>query len=519
VLAFGMLLVGAVRAGDALWTPDRRDGTFRNPILYADYSDPDAIRVGEDFYLTASSFNCMPGLPILHSRDLVNWTIVAHALERLDLPGYDAPAHGRGIWAPSLRYHDGRFWIVVSTPDEGILMLQARDARGPWSKPVFIKEAKGWIDPCPFWDDDGSAYLVHAFAKSRAGINSVLCLHRMKPDATGLTDEGTIIFDGHASHPTIEGPKMYKRNGYYYIFAPAGGAALGWQTVLRSRSVFGPYEDRIVLRQGKTMVNGPHQGAWVETQRGESWFLHFQDHGAFGRIGHLQPMRWVDDWPVMGEDLDGDGVGEPVMAWKKPDVGPSASPAAPQASDEFEQERLGLQWQWHANPRPEWASLTARPGWLRLSAQACPGGDLEQAGNVLAQKLQAPPYCATTRVTWVPRADRERAGLVVTGDEYASLGLTRRDDATVVTLVVGDQEKASLPLSGNSAVLRVCVDENGICRFSVSADGAEFLRIGEPITAKQELWIGAKVGLFAARDESSAWGGYADFDWLRISFP
>ncbi len=519
MLAGGMLLAGPAVAADVLWTPDRGDGTYRNPVLYADYSDPDVVRVGPDFYLTSSSFNCLPGLPILHSKDLVNWTIIGHALPRLDLPGYDAPAHGRGVWAPSLRFHDGRFVIVVSTPDEGILMTQAEDPRGPWSRPVFIKQAKGWIDPCPFWDDDGQAYLVHAFAKSRAGINSVLCLHRMKPDASALLDEGTIIFDGHAHHPTLEGPKMYKRGGYYYVFAPAGGVKTGWQVVLRSKSVFGPYEDRIVLRQGKTMVNGPHQGAWVETADGESWFLHFQDHGAFGRIGHLQPMRWVDDWPVVGEDLDGDGVGEPVTEGKKPRAAGFTPLLAPAAADEFDPPGLGRQWQWFANPRPEWASLMSRPGWLRLHAPACPGGDLEQAGNVLAQKLQAPPYCATTRMEWKPAMDGERAGLVVTGSEYASLGLTQREGAVVVNLVVGKTETASLPFSGTSAVLRVCVDENGVCRFSVSANGDVFTPLGEPFTAKPEQWIGAKLGLFAERDEASAWGGHADFDYFRLSAP
>ena len=518
-LLSGLLLVSVARTGDALWTPDRGDGTYRNPVLYADYSDPDVIRVGEDFYLTASSFNCMPGLPILHSRDLVNWTIIGHALTRLDLPGYDTPAHGRGIWAPTLRFHQGRFLIVVSTPDEGILMTQATDPRGPWSKPVFIKQAKGWIDPCPFWDDDGNAYLVHAFAKSRAGINSVLCLHRMKPDATGLLDEGQIVFDGHANHPTMEGPKMYKRDGYYYVFAPAGGVKTGWQAVLRSKSVFGPYEDRIVLRQGSTMVNGPHQGAWVETASGQSWFLHFQDHGAFGRIGHLQPMRWVDDWPVLGEDLDGDGVGHPVMAWKKPDTGRASAVAVPQTSDEFDAGQLGLQWQWPANPRPEWASLSARPGHLRLSVQPRPKGDLSQGLIALTQKFPAPPFCAVTAVELDSASSGDRAGLVVTGREIASLAVLTRGAQNTVVLLIGEEERASRPLSGRAAVLRVCVDENAICRFSVSADGREFQPIGEPFSASPEQWIGAKVGIFAVNLEGSVHGGHADFDWFRITAP
>ena len=211
-------------------------------------------------FMTASSFNCTPGLPILHSKDLVNWRLVNYAFKNLDLPGYDRPMHGCGIWAPSIRYHNGLFWICVGLPDEGIYMTTAEDPFDEWSPLFCIKPGKGWIDPCPFWDDDGQAYLVHAFANSRCGIKSKLILHRMAPDGTGVLNEGKIIFDGTVDHPTVEGPKMYKRNGYYYIMAPAGGVTNGWQTVLRSQSIWGPYEDRIVLRQGSTPVNGPHQG-------------------------------------------------------------------------------------------------------------------------------------------------------------------------------------------------------------------------------------------------------------------
>ena len=355
-------------AQEGLWFPDQGDGTYRNPVLYADYSDPDAIRVGEDFYLVSSSFNHLPGLPVLHSKDLVNWTLVNHVLDRLPFPTYDRPAHGKGVWAPSLRWHEGRFWVFFAMPDEGIFMSTAEDPRGRWSAPIHVKEVAGWIDPCPFWDDDGQAYLVHAFARSRVGFNSVLQVCMMKGDGTGLLDEGRIVFDGHAAHPTIEGPKLYKRHGYYYIFAPAGGVKSGWQTVLRARSVFGPYEDRIVLRQGRTKVNGPHQGALIELDSGESWFLHFQDRGAYGRIVHLQPLRWVDDWPVIGEDADGDGIGEPVAAWPKPATGREYPPAAPATSDDFGGSDPGRQWQWPANPRADWYSLSAHPGHLRLYA-------------------------------------------------------------------------------------------------------------------------------------------------------
>jgi beta-xylosidase len=358
-----------------VWVADNGDGTYKNPIIHADFSDPDAVRVGDDFYLTASSFNAAPGLPVLHSKDLVNWTVVGYALRRQPpFEVFDKPQHGNGVWAPAIRHHDGEFYIYYPDPDRGIYVVKAKDAAGPWSEPVLVKEAKGWIDPCPLWDADGRAYLVTGVAASRSGVKSILVVSRMSPDGTRLLDDGVIVFDGHDKHPTVEGPKFYQRNGYYYIFAPAGGVETGWQLALRSKNVFGPYEERIVLAQGKTNVNGPHQGAWVETQAGESWFLHFQDKGPYGRVVHLQPMRWLNDWPVMGVDADGDGTGDPVLTYKKPNVGKVWPVRTPPDSDEFDAPGLGLQWQWHANPQPNWAFPAGPLGYLRVFNTPLPEG-------------------------------------------------------------------------------------------------------------------------------------------------
>src|SRR5262245_43459018 len=357
----------------SVWTPDNRDGTYKNPIIHADYSDPDVIRVGNDFYLTASSFNSSPGLPILHSKDLVNWRIIGHALEyKSPRDVFANPQHVNGVWAPAIRYHKNYFYIFFPDPDYGIYMTKARNPAGPWSAPLLIRSAKGWIDPCPFWDDDGNAYLVHAWANSRSGIKSILTINKMSEDGTKILDEGQMVFDGHAHHPTIEGPKLYKRNGYYYIFAPAGGVPTGWQTVLRSKNIYGPYEDKIVMDQGTTDINGPHQGAWVELKSGESWFIHFQDRGAYGRVVHLQPLRWMNDWPVIGIDKDRDGKGEPVSSFKKPAVLTRARPMAPETTDEFTSPVPGLQWQWQANFDKSWSSLTSKPGWLRFYSVPLP---------------------------------------------------------------------------------------------------------------------------------------------------
>jgi beta-xylosidase len=512
---------------NSVWSPDNGDGTYKNPIIHADYSDPDVVRVGEDFYLVSSSFNCAPGLPILHSKDLVNWTLIGHVYaQQPPVDVFSKPQHGNGAWAPAIRYHQGEFYVYYPDPDHGIYMVKAKNPAGPWSAPLLIKEVKGWIDPCPLWDDDGQAYLVNALAASRSGIKSILVVNRMSPDGTKLLDDGVLVFDGHDKHPTVEGPKFYKRNGYYYIFAPAGGVATGWQLVLRSKNVHGPYEERVVLAQGKTAINGPHQGGWVETPTGESWFIHFQDKGAYGRVVHLQPMKWINDWPMMGVDSDGDGVGEPVLSYKKPNVGKTYSPVTPADSDEFNGTKLGLQWQWHANPKPNWMFPAGPLGFLRMFNVPLPDDfkNFWDVPNLLLQKFPAPEFTATTKVTFTPRTDDEKTGLIVMGLDYAYLAVKKKPDGLYVSQTIcknadqrtEEKESAGILVKEQTLYLRVKVSENAVCRFSVSADGSNFSPVGESFTARAGRWIGAKVGLFAVRTGRTRETGYADFDWFRV---
>ena len=510
-----------------VWVADRGDGTYRNPVIHADFSDPDAVRVGDDFYMTASSFNAAPGLPVLHSKDLVNWSVIGYVFRRQRPPDvFNRPQHGNGVWAPSIRHHKGEFYIFYPDPDFGIYMTKAADPAGPWSEPLLIKEAKGWIDPCPLWDDDGKAYLVSAMAASRSGVKSILVVSRMSPDGTRLLDDGVLVFDGHDKHPTVEGPKFYKRNGYYYIFAPAGGVETGWQLALRSKNVHGPYEARVVLAQGKTTVNGPHQGAWVETQNGESWFLHFQDKGPYGRVVHLQPMRWAGDWPVMGTDPDGDGTGEPVLTHRKPDVGGTWPVATPPDSDEFDATGLGLQWQWHANPQPNWAFPAGPLGFLRLFNVPLPEGhkNFWDLPNLLLQKFPAPEFTATTKLTFTPRTDDEKTGLLVMGSDYSYLSVKKRPEGLFVSQAVckeadkggAERESPGVAVRSNTLYLRLKVTANAVCTFSYSPDGKTFTPVGEPFTARPGRWIGAKVGLYAVRTGRTREHGYADYDWFRF---
>lgn len=441
-----------MRENEFNWYADLGDGNYRNPILYTDYSDTDAIRVGDDYFMTASSFCNTPGLPILHSKDLVNWKVINYALTNIPFERYTTPQHGCGVWAPAIRYHEGEFIIFFPMPDEGIFVTKTKNPWGEWSKPHAIFEGKGWIDPCPFWDDDGRAYMVSAFAKSRIGFKSILHLTEMKPDCSALLDEGQHVFDGNENgQSTIEGPKLYKRNGYYYIMAPAGGVKPGWQVVMRSKNIWGPYEYKNVLVQGDTEVNGPHQGAWLDTQTGEDYFIHFQDVYAAGRIVHLQPVRWINDWPVMGEQISED-AGQPVMVHKKPDIGDKAIAMAekfrhengladiyaPDASDSFTGEKLGLQWQWNANHSDDWYSMTGHGiGLYPVDKQQ--DTSIADVPNLLLQKWIAPEFTAVTELAADTIGEGDIAGMVSLGVDYGAVALKRDNGVLSMVAISGNQ--------------------------------------------------------------------------------
>lgn len=510
-----------------VWNPDNGDGTYKNPIIFADYSDPDVVKVGDDYYMASSSFNCSPALPILHSYDLVNWQIVNYVFTyQKPLNIFNKPQHGNGVWAPSIRYHNGEYFIFYGDPDFGIYMTKATDPKGHWAEPYLVKPGKGWIDPCPLWDDDGKAYLVHAWAGSRAGIKSILTVHEMSPDGKELLDNGVLVFDGHQQDQTVEGPKFYKKDGLYYILAPAGGVSTGWQLALRSKNVLGPYERKIVLHQGNTEINGPHQGAWVETQTGESWFIHFQDREAYGRIIHLQPVTWTEGWPEMGTDGNNDGIGEPVMTYKKPDVGRNYPICTPQSSDEFSEPAIGLQWQWHANPDARYGCPSGRLGFLRLNALPLPDNftNFWQVPNLLLQKFTAEEFTVTTKASFFPSLVGDRAGLIIMGEDYSYLQLEKTGNGLKIKQIVcknsstGSAEKTVFesPIADSNIYFRVKVSKDAVCSFSYSTDSVSYAKTGEPFTAVPGRWIGAKVGLFCVSDKVTNNSGYVNIDWFRV---
>lgn len=523
-----------------MWNADLGNGMYKNPILYADYSDPDACRAGEDYFMIASSFCNAPGLPVLHSKDLVNWKVVNYILPKVPEERYDKPVHGCGVWAPAIRYHDGTFFACFPMPDEGIYMSTTKDPFGTWSEPVNIRPGAGWIDPCPFWDEDGRAYLVAGVAKSRIGYKSVLHMIEMQPDGMGLIGEAKVVFDGNLNEQeTIEGPKLYKRNGWYYIFAPAGGVKTGWQTVLRSRNIFGPYEYRVVMRQGDSPVNGPHQGAWVDTVTGEDWFLHFQDVYAAGRIIHLQPMSWKEDWPIIGIAKDGNDYGEPVLTYRKPNVGEAAKEAEicePDASDDFTKNTLGLQWQWNANPKEDWYKLTSEGLCLNAVKQEekIKHGDYP---NLLLQKWPAPEFICDTTLSLTGLKANEEAGVISMGVKYALLSFARNEEGMVEASFINGEQKygkilvesteetstslGTLAFADDSETITVRMSVQRVGTqdlsekeknfpleevvFEYSTNGTDYKKAGSYMAAAGR-WVGVKSGVYCAAHHSEAVG-------------
>ena len=485
--------------------------TYHNPILFADYSDPDVIRDGSNYYLIASTFHFVPGIPILQSTDLVHWTIVGHVVERLNMdPRYSmigGDRYGKGVWAPSIRKHDGLFYVYFPTPTEGIFVSTASRITGPWSAPIAVIGQAGLEDPCPFWDDDGSAYLIHS--KTGAGP---LILHRMSADGKHVLDDGKIVVQDPTHLPVLEGPKLYKHNGYYYIFAPFGGVGVGAQAVLRSRNIYGPYDYHVVLAQGTTSINGPHQGGYIETPDGEGWFIHFQSDGAHGRIVHLEPVRWHDDWPVIGADPDGAATGQPIASGPLPGDSEVPSQQRPQTSDDFKAAQLAPQWEWNHNPDDAHWSLSARPGRLRLIPMQADG--LLSARNTITQCMQDNSFVFTVRIELTNSKPGVHTGLAMFEQTASGLEIVQSGTERRLNFFHVDNLTPGPLISQSTVQLRVVIDGDQ-ANYSYSLnDGKTFEQLGTSTQIRFSWWKGSRPALFAYTTEATD-PGAVDFDWVH----
>ena len=503
---------------------------------------------GEDYYMTASSFQCTPGLPILHSRDLVNWEIVGYALKSLYegdcklTEHYNKVQHGNGVWAPSIRYHQGEYYIYWGDPDHGVYMVKTKDPAGEWEKPVCVIRGKGYIDTTPLWDEDGRCYLVNGWANSRSKFASVLTVREMSADGTRAIGQPVIVFDGNGTeNRTCEGPKFYKRDGWYWIMCPAGGVPEGFQLAMRSKSPYGPYEAKKVLQQGKTAINGPHQGAWVHTKYGEDWFLHFQDKEAYGRVMHLNPVDWTTGWPVMGRK------GEPVATYKKPKAS-STVVVNPVESDEFNAPTIGRQWQWQANYDEKFGVPTAF-GTMRIYTHKLDTDwkNLWPVPNMLLQKTPADEFTVTAKLRFTSKADGQMGGIIMMGHNYQALVVRRegkefklliltcqdadrgkaQQEELVATLKPTAEDKIDykpgihediyLRLQVSNAEAGVAHGGKPLVSFAWSQNGKKFTPCGSQYEMKQGKWIGAKFGFVAVDTNPKTDRGWIDADWIRVT--
>lgn len=507
----------SVAKAQQVWTPDNGDGTFTNPIMWGDWPDPDVIRVGDDFYFVSTSMHYVPGCPIAKSKDLVNWEIVGYAVDRYDEdPRYDLKGGNlylNGSWANSIRYHNGKFYVFFCTPygwgtETGhFSVCEAEKPEGPWIRTIFPDYL---YDPGVLFDDDGRVYVVHG--------QNTLYVSELNADLKSVKSEPVEIWNKNIYNEdqkrsaAMEGSHVYKINGMYYILCPAGGTE-GWQVCLRSKSIYGPFEHKVVFSDNSSYPpNGPHQGGMVQLKNGDWWFIIMQDRDKIGRVPCLLPVKWVDGWPMLGAN------GKDAVVYQKPNVGKTYKIKNPATTDEFESRRLGLQWQWNHNPDNKRWSLTERPGYMRLKASQAE--DLKSARNTLTQRVQGPSSSGTVEMDVAGLKDGNVAGFGIFQFPYAYVGVQQVEGKRKVVMCNNGQiiETVVDDLKQDKVWIRARVtDKDWTARFYCSLDGVAFFPVGNVLNMDLGLcFTGNRFALFNYSVTEEGVDGFADFNWFRF---
>lgn len=482
-------------------TSDNGDGTFMNPVIWGDFPDPDVIRVGDTFYFVSTSMHYFPGVTILQSKDLVNWSIACNVVNEFkEHPGYDLDGgnrYAKGQWATSLKYFDGKFHALFTTLGEGSFIYTAEKITGPWTK---HKVTNAYLyDPGMFVDTDGRLYVVSG--------NTNILVTELDKETLQAKGPQRQIYKSH--RPGLEGNRCYHIGNYYYIYCTYGAMRAG-ETCLRSKSLYGPFEERTVMGEAGNYnnLNYIHQSCLIDMADGTYWGMLFQDRGGLGRLPFLVPVYWADEWPILGNPMDG------VMRLKKPIQGQPAT-AFP-SSDEFDSSKLNLHWQFNHNPDKSKYSLTERKGFLRLHT-ATLTDSLLKARNTICQRILGPYSEATVSLDISKMKRGDRAGFVVLQDPFATLCIERTAKGNILRMTINEEVKASTKLKGNKVYLRA--QTNGVTdkvKFFFSCDGKSFLPLGEELHMNFNLSIfcGNRYGIFNYATQSL--GGYIDVDWIRV---
>jgi beta-xylosidase len=486
---------------------DNGDGTYTNPVIPADFPDPDVIRVGDTYYMVTTTMFVFPGVTVLQSYDLVNWEYCSNAVTRFDFsPCYDLDGCNRyshGQWATSIKYHNGKFYLLFITLDEGGFLCSAVNPEGPWD---LRKLPRGFYDPGLFFDDDGRIYVAHGYSN--------ISITELDENFASLSKD-SLVYTGDI-RKGLEGTHVYKMNGYYYLYCTYGGLD-GIQVALRSESIYGPYEQKVVIRDTTPGVTfGIHQGALIQTQTGEWWTMLFVDSGPFGRFPSLQPVTWVDDWPLAGVD------GKGAITYRKPDVGNEYPVTELPTSDEFNDQSLGMQWGWNHNPDSTKWSLTQRKGYLRLTT-AKVVSNLTEARNTLTQRPfakydQIIPTTGVTKMEIGYMKNGDIAGLAVFQSPYAYIAVKQENGLKQLVMVNDGETIDSVALKEKTVYLRtIASNSTKKTTFEYSLDNKEFTALGNELRMRFNLKIftGNKFCLFNYATEET--GGYVDFDWFIVN--
>lgn len=485
---------------------DNNDGTYTNPVIPADFPDPDVILVGDTYYMVTTTMFVFPGVTILKSQDLVNWAYCSNAVSRFDFSNcYDLDTcnrYGHGQWATSIKYNNGKFYLLFITLDEGGFLCTAEKAEGPWQ---IKKLPKGFYDPGLFFDDDGRIYVTHGYSR--------ISVTELNPDFSPKGKD-SLVFTGDI-RKGLEGMHVYKINGYYYLYGTYGGLD-GIQVALRSRNIYGPYQQKVVIRDTTPGVNfGIHQGALIKTQTGEWWTILFVDSGPFGRFPSLQPVTWTDDWPMVGVN------GKAVITYKKPDIGKTHPVKMLPTSDEFNDTTPGMQWGWNHNPDPSRWSFSQRAGYLRLITGKRVS-NLREARNTITQRPFAKydpnfPTIAVTKMDITNMKEGDIAGLAIFQDPYAFIAVKQTNGFKYITMVNNGKTIDSVAITTSIIYLRtIASNASEKASFEYSFDNKTFQQLGDELSMRFNLKIftGNKFCLFNYATKEA--GGYVDYDWFRV---
>ena len=537
-------LVTQQQPGRMTWSADNGNGTYTNPLFYDEFSDPDIIRVGEDYYLAGTTMHSVPGLVVLHSKDLVNWEFSSYCFDRFDDSDdfnlrNGKEAYGQGIWAPAIRYHNGKFYIFSNINGHGLQVYISDSAKGPWKH----HQIKGDIyDLSVLFDDDGKIYAIHKYGN--------VTVTELKPDLSGPVEGSSkvVIPEGNAMG---EGHHIYKINGLYYILS-ADYSPMGRMQCARSKSIWGPYETCVISEREsfgysaawtvnnvglgrpvpedgfKFKNNKPsdetlicstiHQGGIVQAPDGKWWGVSMQDFNAVGRTVCLSPVTWVDGWPYFGLEKN---LGRSPRTWFKPNDVIKTPVATYDRCDDFSGKTFKPIWQWNHNPNDKmWSLNRERKGWLRLHSM--PAKQLLWAKNSLTQRAIGPVSYTSVKLDASKLKAGDEAGLGAINMPYASLGVVKTDKGLALRCYDQNTNKEVVkPLDKRVVWLRLWGDyDKSQLQYSYSLDGKNWENIGGQMISPYQLktFQGVRVALYAFNTKNVN-GGVADFDNFKVEEP